>query len=278
MLFRLASFGLVAAFAVACSAGSSTNDPTANAGVNARRCLPTKTSQTGFELMGIKGDLVETADYNADRQLTKLTGEVTISSLLPKQTIVQTLTYLPGRIEATTNVPGLGSNASIITTYTQNSAGLITGISTAVANAKTNATLLITNAYTADGYLSRQTDAQGNYSVYEYAGGNIATVKAYNKAGTLLLTQTFSYYTDRTLNVPMLKAAIGVEGAFYAAGLLGKTIKNPVKQITTTEPTGLTTDFGYAYDASGNIASIEQKTTSKSATATSKTTYTYTCF
>jgi hypothetical protein len=273
---RFVVLGLAVAVAVACS--SANDEPSASTGVNARRCLPTKTSQTGFEVMGIKGDLVETAEYNDDHQLTQLTDEITVSSLLPKQTVVHTITYLSGRIEVATRLPMLAGSAGILTTYTQNSAGLITSISTVAVNSKIDPTTLITNAYNADGYLARQTDAQGNYSVFEYAGGNIASLKNYNKAGSLLLTQTFSYYTDRTLTVPILKAAIGAEGAFYAAGLLGKTIKNPIKQVTTTDLNGPTTDLSYTYDTNGNIASIEQKTTARSVSATSTTKYTYTCF
>jgi hypothetical protein len=269
--------GLVAAVGVACS--TTNNDPVANGGTTARRCLPTKTSQTGFEIMGFKGDLIETADYNGDRQLTKLTQEITISPSLPKQTLVQAITYLPGRIEATTSMPGLGSSGGLKTTYTQNSAGLITGINMTLSSAGSASALVsLTNAYNADGYLSRQTDAQGNYSTFDYAGGNIATVKSYNKAGTLLSTQTFSYYTDRTMNVPMLRATVGADAAFYAAGLLGKQIKNPVKQVTTSEPNGPVTNFTYTYDADGNISSIDQKTAGKSVLATSTTKYSYTCF
>ncbi|WP_375448318.1 DUF4595 domain-containing protein [uncultured Fibrella sp.] len=237
--------------------------------VSTRKCLVRSYDVSGAGI---------THDYNVGGQLIKLTGALSVSQ-------VQEYTYSPGQITMRVN-PAPVKDGTLSATYLLNSAGYITKIARVLR--PYGSTTLTTYSqffeYNTDGYLTKITFDDGTYRTLEYANGNNTVTKEYTSSGVLRTTYTNTFYEDKTPPISPITDFLGINiesPSFYAAGLFGQSVKNPLKQSISagTYNNGVTISYTYAYDADGNIASALQTYLLKgNATPTVSTiNYTYLC-
>lgn len=263
---------LVAQFMGACTNGGTEPTPT-TAGLG-RRCV---VSALNYAIQAEAGSLAmsmavnATLTYNAANQVSGITTKYVLT---PGGSFSNTdeITYSPGKIEAKTKSTIADMDGITSTVYTLNSAGLITQrVQTLGQDGRVNTT---TYEYDKDGYRIKETLDDGTSLTHAYTNGNLTTTTFYGKDGAKLDVLTATYYEDRQANTST-NGGLNAETAFYAAGLLGKPNRNPVKAITYQLHPNQNISFDYVYDADNNIVTVTQQGGSNPVAF--KVNYAYTC-
>ena len=213
---------------------------------------------------------VLTFDYNGDQQLIN----ATVSFKSTQSTIAQSFSYSPGHITMTV-VPAPTESGVLSATYSLNSAGYITKITSTERVDGSTSPQLVTQSfsYTKDGFLSGQEYADGTSKSFTYLDHNFFVERHYHD-GIQAAAYNY-YYSPNTPSTITPLGGISTFAPFYRQGLFGLQVANAVRETSNIRGT---TTYSYTYDDRGNATSVSQTyQAGNRPPQTTTLTYTYTC-